>query len=406
MIIYELQKAPAKSVTQLAHRLDKLRPSVSRSLKPLRKEALVVYEGREWRITPSGQQEAARAAEQLQEAGARIQRSIAARLSTSFSSFEAFNSLNILTSELDTTLTQFSAGLSVIQQAGDLNINFLSDALGSLAQAQIRTSSLMKNALGIGIPLGVSTVFEGFNQSIASAIGDGFALRNLSSTRIPELGIAQLGQFPPVSVHLPGISASLESMTKEWPAEIGVANALNSDRQAAITLLAPPVSVAAYSRSLRQWLEEDSPVSPPVEYPIPDHHALIRADLAAINPRLANMHSGAWSALNKRGPDCLRHAAVSMRELLRVLFKHLVPDEELREEGKTRIKARMRKVLCDSKSGARFATHMSLGLDGMFDKLNAYTHGDESDRIALQGLLMATDGMLIFVLQHIRRSSK
>jgi hypothetical protein len=44
---------------------------------------------------------------------------------------------------------------------------------------------------------------------------------------------------------------------------------------------------------------------------------------------------------------------------------------------------------------------MALGLDGLFDRLNAYTHGDEADKSALQGMMSAADGVLLYIFGHV-----
>lgn len=77
MLLQELHQTPVTSVTDLAARVGKLRPSVSRSLHTLEAEGLVTLEGGEWRVTSSGREEVHRATEQLQQSAARVQRSLA-----------------------------------------------------------------------------------------------------------------------------------------------------------------------------------------------------------------------------------------------------------------------------------------------------------------------------------------
>ena len=78
MLLEELQSAPAKSITELASRVGKLRPSVSRSLKLLQQQALVTYEDSEWRTTRPGQAEADRAKQKLRGMEAQLQRTFRA----------------------------------------------------------------------------------------------------------------------------------------------------------------------------------------------------------------------------------------------------------------------------------------------------------------------------------------
>ena len=93
-----------------------------------------------------------------------------------------------------------------------------------------------------------------------------------------------------------------------------------------------------------------------------------------------------------------------MRELLRVLFERLVPDKQLPQTGKANLKARVRQFFDKSSSSAKFAVNMSMAIDGMYCRLNAYTHGDETDRFVLQGLHTSTDGILLLVLAYARHS--
>ena len=65
-------------ITELASRVGKLRPSVSRSLKLLQQQALVTYEDSEWRATRPGQAEADRAKQKLRGMEAQLQRTFRA----------------------------------------------------------------------------------------------------------------------------------------------------------------------------------------------------------------------------------------------------------------------------------------------------------------------------------------
>ena len=416
-LLQELQSEPAKSVTELASRVDKLRPSVSRSLKLLRQQGLVTYEGRKWQVTPSGQEEADRAKEKLQELGARFERTfkvLAPRTPISVLPPRTLRALDSFSARMDAILPRVQAASEVIrtnsaafQQLHASHVEAISRAIGPLAQAQSHHAALIKGTVGTRLLPDISSLMQAYNQNLAKAVGDGLALRSLESSRLPELPLGALSGFAPISVHLPAIAEAVEALGRHLPSHLEAPHGVAPSEDTVITVVTPPAATAAYTRSIRLWIEEDSPAGPAEAYhPLRDPHSHIHGRLAELGPQLVEKHQGAWHALWQGGPDSLRHAAVSMRELLRVVFKHLVPDEDLGGEGTTRLRARVRHFLNDSESSAQFATHMALGLDGLFDRLNAYTHGDETDRAALQGLMTAADGVLLFILHHTRHSSE
>ena len=111
-LLHELQRGPATSVTELASRVRKLRPSVSRSLHALQAEGLVTLEAGEWQVSSSGREEVHRATEQLRESGARVQRSLATlatRLATPVVPAETLRAFEATRSELDASLRVINA---------------------------------------------------------------------------------------------------------------------------------------------------------------------------------------------------------------------------------------------------------------------------------------------------------
>lgn len=402
-LLHELQTAPAKSVTELATRVGKLRPSVSRSLNALRHEGLVTYEDREWRITATGQREIERATKNLQDSLERVQRSFSAlsRIAPPAIPIESVRAFDAISSSHKALQSMFRTNATAVQRFTD-SFSAFDSALKPLFQAQIRNSALMDMSLKIDqMTPGLSSLLQHNNRSIASAIDDSLALRNLELTHPSDSLLPQLKGFPPVSEHLSAITASVEAIGREFSLE--AAHRSHSADHAPIMVVAPPTAAAAYTRATRLWFEGGSAVGPPEGYPLGNPATEIRAWLAELDPSLAEMHRGAWDALTNGGPDSLRHAAVSMRELLRIVLKTLVPDESIEEGGKTRLKARLRKLLSGSESSAEFAMGMSLGIDGLYDRLNASTHGPKTDQGVLRGVLIAADGVLLVVLHHVRR---
>ena len=416
MLLEELQSAPAKSVTELASRVGKLRPSVSRSLKLLQQHALVTYEDSEWRATRPGQAESDRAKQKLKDMEAQLQRTFRAltpRVSMPVIAPETFRTIKTLSSRMESILSNLlttsevtRAGALALSQLHVSHTEAIRRAIEPLAQSQIQSAALIKAAMGTQLLPDFASLMQTYNRHLANAIDDSLALRNLSLSRIPELPVARLGSFTPLSVHFPAITEAVEALSRELPSHIATLNRMSLPEHTLVPVLVPPTATAAYSRSMRLWIEEDSGTSPPESYLLQNPHALIHLGLSALGPGFVEKHQGVWNAFRQGGPDSLRHAAVSMRELIRMFFKQLAPDQDLEEKDSTRLKARVRHILQGSGSGAQFVTHMALGLDGLFDRLNAYTHGDETDKSALQGIMIAADGVLLFVLHNVHRSSE
>ena len=72
-ILLQLEEKPAKTISELAGRMDALRPSVSRSLRTLKEQGLVYRNHNGWHLTEAGVAEAAEAKAMLVEMTEKIQ---------------------------------------------------------------------------------------------------------------------------------------------------------------------------------------------------------------------------------------------------------------------------------------------------------------------------------------------
>lgn len=117
------------------------------------------------------------------------------------------------------------------------------------------------------------------------------------------------------------------------------------------------------------------------------------------------MRLGSWDALRRRGPDCHRQAAVSQRELIVQVLHHYIPDAELPEDPSAttnglRLKARL-KILLGSKSCAQYADALIDAVMVHHGQLCSFTHAHPAHEQVVQGLLLAGEGMLLFMLSVI-----
>lgn len=439
MILVELEREPARSIEALASRLGKLRPSVSRSLKLLQAEGLVVRERQVWRLTPEGGAEAQEARRLVRETAAGVQQAIAqamvpaseaaraaaliVRTSHMQDAFKAINRWNsmqlaaVALPDIGRVMEQFDSSAVVslqrtlreaagiggaLQALNTSHTEALTRAITPLLDTQSHHAAFMAQiAESVRAPM-LESVYRAVNLSLSSSIEDGFAMRGLERLRLPSIMLQDLNAFPPLDVHFPAITASLEQLLTRPIGNPG-------DTRAAagagwVQLAAPPMATAAYSRSLRHFLEEDPAVSSSVAYPTDDHRDELTSRLTRLGPGFVEKYHGMWSALEGGGPDHLRHAASSGRELIRTVLQYFVPDAELDDDERSSlIKPRVKRLLDGSDSGATWVSHMMLGMVAYYGIFNAYAHEDRDDLESLRAMLIAADGVLLFLLVNAQR---
>jgi len=166
----------------------------------------------------------------------------------------------------------------------------------------------------------------------------------------------------------------------------------------------PTIPVAGYAGAVRSWFgSEVKPDEPRVESLDQRQGADLDARLAALNPDFVEMRRGAWHALRVNGPDRLRHAGTSHRELMTQVLRHLVPASRLpvdRRRG-PEVKERVRLLFAGEPRKAAFAREIAQGLYAAYDELNSYTHGARRDEASLRYLLQTTEGLLGFILVNL-----
>ncbi len=431
MILLELKARPASSVAELSSQMGKLRPSVSRSLKLLKADGLVVRDKGAWRVTEAGSAEASdatrqfesmwsdvRAALQTIEVPMREASKMTALVTESAGMQEALRSITNAHSAL-----QSSGALSVLntiagRQAADLQrivnfggvgqipcavtamgdsqINAIGRAIAPMLELQRQNASLLAGlAQSIAVP-GIEALLRDVNLSVASAIEDGFAMRATEMTKWPQWAAS----FPPLTVHFPKITESLGVFTSD---ELQRLLTVPGHMEDGWMVSPPPIATAGYARALRlavdsELLEREDYATETLGSPELASH------LREIGEEYFVKYQGMWAALRSMHPDYMRHVAVSGRELLRAVLQHFVPDLDLDEgERGALLKPRIRRLLGGSDSGADWVFHFSQGAAGFYQRLNAYTHADPGDEQSLRAMVTAVDGMLLFFVVHARR---
>lgn len=435
MILLTLKSGPAQSVEELSTRMGKLRPSVSRSLKLLKAEGLVVRERGAWRITDAGSAEVGDATRQFDSTWGDIQRAfqmvegpmkegakMAALVTGSAGLQEALRSINGAHSALQSSgvlsainsiaaqpaldvqrsvgfarLSQIARAVAVVT---DSELAAITRAIEPMLELQRENASLLSRlSQSIAMP-GVEGLLRGVNLSVISAIEDGFAMRVAEMGKWPRLA----DSFPPLTIHFPKIAESLGVFASDELRRIATVPTHLRDSPSGWMIAPPPVATAGYARALRFAVDPD--LIEGEDYPTETlGNPELASHLREIGEGYFVKYQGMWAALNSRHPDYMRHVAVSGRELLRAVLQHFVPDSDLEDEERgALIKPRIRKLLGGSASGADWVLHFSRGAVGFYQQFNAYTHADPRSERSLRALVMAADGMLLFFI--VQASSK
>lgn len=431
MILLELKARPASSVAELSSQMGKLRPSVSRSLKLLKADGLVVREKGTWRVTEAGSAEASDATRQFESMWSDIR----AMLQTIDGPMREVSKMAALVTQspgMQETLRSIANAHSVLQapgtlsmlntiagrQAADLQrivnfggpgqlpcavtamgtsqLNAIGRAMAPMLELQQQNASFLAGLTQSIAAPGIEALLRDVNLSVSSAIEDAFAMRATDMSTWPRWAAS----FPPLTVHFPKITESLGMFTSH---ELQRLLTVPGHVKDAWLISPPPVATAGYTRALRLAVDPE-----PVDgdaYPMETMgNPELASHLREIGEEYFVKYQGMWAALRSMHPDYMRHVAVSGRELLRAVLQHFVPDLDLDEgERGALLKPRIRRLLGGSDSGADWVFHFSQGALGFYQRLNAYTHADPGDKQSLRAMVMAVDGMLLFFVVHARR---
>jgi DNA-binding MarR family transcriptional regulator len=214
-ILLQLEEKPAKTISELAERMDALRPSVSRSLRTLKEQGLVYRNHNGWHLTEAGIAEAATAramlvdmADKVQSMAERTSEVLNRTVSGLIKSSDIAKMMDDVIKPLDISifpdslgLASEAAGLSNIAESFErviksLNVTMFPETLGlalesaalpdmaevlgralkPLLEAQERNSALLGNLAASMQLVGFGEIARRNNLFLASAIDDVFAI--------------------------------------------------------------------------------------------------------------------------------------------------------------------------------------------------------------------------------------
>lgn len=459
-ILTSLRDHAASSIAALAQDINHTRPSVSRSLHTLEEQGFVQRDGRGWRLTDAGLTEATAAEAKLHASTTETlelvgrQMNAARRLGmdpTLESRMRSLLSPAIGSDLVGEALRQIDASASlrnaVVQPVEPSVLERLNETIW---QQQSALGAITTHAPGIDaytemLDGGAATIIQ---RSIAAELADAIspmvaaqqdyreilslspvvqaavpplsddlfakqtdlfaqAIDNLFALQRAEMVLLDkptaLATFSWIPEHLTAVSTSLAYLFEDEITQIRRDTTESSMTRAAKRMVLVTVPVTSYIAGVRALVEaEDEPVTPSRLVPATRWSGddSLDARLAALNPDLVEMRHGSWHALNTRGPDFLRHAGVSQRELLDHVLQILVPADDL-PEGQRQgpcTKARAKKALGGSNTDAEFVSAMSQAMYRAYKQLSTYTHGNEKHEKSLYYLLLAGEGLLGFLL--------
>jgi len=427
-ILLTLENKPAKTIVALTGFVNAQRPSVSRSLKILKTQELVFRNQRGWQLTEAGKTELSEIKKKYAESATRIH---TATLRTNAVFQEIAESVGNITRNFTQQIAAQSNLLSIAKafKYPDLiaftNLNtthlnlikeinktanafiskeFTENTIKPLLAIQERNNAVLQQLIipqVSSVALFTQTVINQNSFNLANTIHELvtvqqelFAKTMANTVKVDFSWLAKdLSQV--VAAFTPIISDQLV----DWEASRFIPPSV----QLAERLVLPGATMASYADSAHSVIdaetEPDIPVLSTEGLPWEGDQKLDES-LALLNPEFVEIRHGSWFALQNAGPDRLRHAASSMRELVRQLLELLVPEKRLpkEERGKPQLKSRLILALQESKRDSEFVVNVGQALVSSYDQLNKYTHYNEKHEDSLRSLLISTEGWIGFIL--------
>ncbi|HSH81658.1 MAG TPA: ArsR family transcriptional regulator [Herpetosiphonaceae bacterium] len=478
-ILLQLAERPAKTITELAERVDALRPSVSRSLRGLKEQRLVHRDQEGWRLTEAGEVDADAARSAVVDMSSKAQ-TVARRTgdvlnrlgslgsATDFSAMSnAFAVPNIAeiirsqqpaqfkfpefpTFQIPEPPTYKMPDLAKVNLVGSRTVadilasynsmsasawapyerlSFLKDyqspdylklmeipdtvgllgnAIKPLLDAQDLNRALLGDLASSRHLFGLEEVSRQSNLFLASAVDNVLAIRAADAAWFGAQlqGIHTQIDFSWISAQLDGVHEAFGQVFHRHTEELWQRPQSTPAPRLIERVIAPSATVAHYTGSLRRLVEAETERDLP---PLAEIGAEESGDSALdpllykLNPEFVEMRHGSWWVLRQRGPDRLRHAGTSQRELLRQVLELVVPGAQLPDDNQQgpQIKARVKSALGTSDSDAAFIDIQAKAVYSAYQQLNKYTHHNMKHEQSLRALLRAGEAWLRFLLVNL-----
>lgn len=453
LILINLEREPARNITQLAERMNKQPAAVSRSLKKSKEEGLVTRKGRGWYLTELGQQE-------VKESRGRLEKSAESTAVASRKMIDAVQASGISTNwkpfdfkigwDRYQSLFKGLAGTNLFNYAATRA--FEPPAVRSFGSGLPPQSAITSNisrlvqqqpAFAPFAQFGKSYTNQ-FAKSLSSICGDMMGLQQSQGRwtqlmaeqyRLPEVNLAavttknigeiladttkignMIGSYQRLGKLDSGLQDTLKSMVNVFGSyrimheeQLGVtAKLANLTAMDGLKLMLPTTTVRDYSRSVRHYVAVETNAEPEPELEtyievssqtIEQAHIGEQTNrlLEKVSPKLAAKRRGAWDVLRSGGSDRLSQAAYSQREVLRLLVTTLAPDEKVGGEKPTR-RQRLRYIV-DSNSLAEYIDKMASALDAVYARLSNILHeGVEPAELSVYAAITTCDGLILQIL--------
>jgi hypothetical protein len=254
---------------------------------------------------------------------------------------------------------------------------------------------------------GIEEVIKSNNLFLAGTIDNIFAIHQAEMKKVASELVGRV-DFSWVSAQLADVNRSFADVFHHHVAELYIPTASVPPYRFVEQVTIPTATVAYYTHSVRDLVDAETSTD---VLPLPERGNEEFGDqnldtlLVKLNSDFVAMRHGSWSALSTAGPDRLRHAGVSQRELLSQLLQLLVPNSTLPEDNRKgpQIKARMKVVLGVGSSDADFIEVMVNAVYSWYNQLNKYTHHNEKHEESLRALLRTGEGLMRFILVNLNR---
>lgn len=443
-ILIQLEEKPANSITELAEQMGAQRPSVSRSVRILKEQGLVYRNRQGWHLTEAGKTETSNAKEKLAETteklismvtnvGALV-KVIDPELSRLLRearwhdeimrqaiSPEIFKSISLLSNGQIASIVKqinevvrMSPALDAISQqmkqydqafakaassliAGE----FYERAIKPLLEIQERNGEIFQKIIAQQTSPGLEAFANQNNLYMTKAINDILAIRRQEFAHLAD-NVRRI-DFSWLVQDLSRVNQAYSRLFAERTSILELSTSYIYASQIANVIMLPTATVSYFADSARNHVEaetgNDIPDLPEKGYKAFGDESLDPL-LYQFNPDFVKMRQGSWFALSVAGPDRLRHAATSQRELIRQILELFIPNALLSKDSRQgpQLKARLRIALEASESDAEYLEAMSVAVIRHYDQLNKYTHHNEKHEESLRALIQTGEGLIRFIL--------